>query len=75
MTSTSSTTRRLLISGLIIVLILTAAIILDGPPTLTNKTFAKGDVSALARSGYYGSHCSPYPYCTFVPIIMRQLTH
>jgi hypothetical protein len=76
MTTTRSTTRRLFLSGLIIVFILTAAVILDGPPTLTNMVMAKGDSSVLARYGYgYYSYCYPHPYCTFIPVIMRQLVH
>lgn len=73
MTTTRSTARRLLFSALIMVIILTTAIILDGPPTLTNQVLAKGDTSVLARYGYYGSYCYPYPYCNFFPVIMRQL--
>ncbi len=73
MSNTASTTQRLLLSGLIIVLILTAAIILDGPPTLTNQVLAKGDSSVLAKYGYYGSYCYPYPYCNFMPLILRSL--
>ncbi len=73
MTTIRSTTYRLLISALIIALILTAAIILEGPPTLTNQVLAQGDASALARYGYYGSYCYPYPYCNYMPLIMRQL--
>ena len=73
MTTTRSTTRRLFLSGLIIVLLLTAAVILDGPPTLTNSALAKGDASALGYYGYYGSYCYPHPYCVFMPLIMRQL--
>ncbi|MBI5564527.1 MAG: hypothetical protein HY870_06510 [Chloroflexi bacterium] len=75
MTTLPSITRRFLLSGLIIALILTAAVILDGPPTLTNKVLAQGDASVLARYGYYGSYCSPNPYCTYLPLIVRQLVH
>ena len=75
MTTTRSTARRLLLSALLIVLILTAAVIVDGPPTLTNQVLAKGDSSVLARYGYYGSYCYPYPYCTYMPLILRRLAH
>lgn len=73
MNTTRSVTRRLLLSGLIIILILTAAVILDGPPTLTNQVLAKGDGSVMGYYGYYKPYCYPYPYCTFVPIILRQM--
>ena len=73
MTTTRSTTRRLFLSGLIFVLILMAAVILDGPPTLTNSAVAKGDSAVLARYGYYGSYCYPHPYCIFMPLVIRQL--
>lgn len=73
MTTTRSTTRRLLFSALIMVIILTTAIILDGPPTLTNQALAKGGTSVLAQYGYYGTYCYQSPYCSFIPLVMRQL--
>lgn len=76
MTTTPPTARRLLLSGLIIALILTAAIILDGPPTLTNKVLAQvlaqGDASVLVRYGYYYGACS-LPNCTYLPLIVRPM--
>lgn len=75
--SPSSSVRRLIYSSLVVALILTAAIIIEGPPTLTNRVLAQEDASAiLARYGYYyyTPVCYPYPYCSFIPMLMRQFS-
>jgi len=72
--SRKKTKLHLLLSILLVASLLAVAVVAGGPPTLTNRALASGEMIGDGGNDYYysQSYC-PNLFCVFVPVIMNLL--
>ncbi len=71
----SKTKLHLFLSILIVAALLSVAVVAGGPPTLTNRALASGEMIDGGGYDYYyvtQSYC-PNLFCIFVPVILNLL--
>ncbi len=72
--SHSKTKLHLVLSMLIVAALLSVAVVAGGPPTLTNRALASGEmVDGPGYDYYYAQSYCPNMFCIYVPVIMDLL--
>ena len=64
-----------LLSVLIVASLLSVAVVIGGPPTLTNQALASGEMADGPIDDYYyysGTYC-PDMFCVILPLILTML--
>ena len=76
LSSTQSTRQKtklsFLLSILVVASLISIAVIVGGPPTLTNQALASGEMADGTADYYYYGGC-PDMFCVILPLILNML--